>query len=144
MLNLINHERVVNIVTLEDPIEFIFNSEKSIVMQRQLGTDMVSFQSALKHVLRQDPDIVMVGEMRDLETIAATLTLAETGHLVLATLHTHNAAQTIDRVVDVFPPCCQQYEEPVPAFLLSKSIAWLELVRFLGLHCPAAPATFAP
>ena len=104
MINLINKERVANIVTLEDPIEFIFEADKSVIMQRQLGTDMSSFASALKHVLRQDPNVIMVGEMRDLETIAATLTLAETGHLVLATLHTHNAAQTIDRIVDVFPP----------------------------------------
>ncbi len=104
MINLINDERTANVVTLEDPIEFLFTSEKSIVVQRQLGTDMLTFESALKHVLRQDPDVIMVGEMRDLETIAATLTLAETGHLVLATLHTHNAGQTIDRIVDVFPP----------------------------------------
>jgi len=104
MINLINKERVANIVTLEDPIEFIFQPDKSVIMQRQLGTDMSTFASALKHVLRQDPNVIMVGEMRDLETIAATLTLAETGHLVLATLHTHNAAQTIDRIVDVFPP----------------------------------------
>lgn len=104
MINLINSERTANIVTLEDPIEFLFRSEKSIIVQRQLGSDMLTFQAALKHVLRQDPDVIMVGEMRDLETIAATITLAETGHLVLATLHTHNAAQTIDRIVDVFPP----------------------------------------
>ena len=104
MINLINSERTSNIITLEDPVEFLFESEKSIIAQRQLGTDMVSFAKALKHVLRQDPDVIMVGEMRDLETIAATITLAETGHLVLATLHTHNAGQTIDRIVDVFPP----------------------------------------
>ncbi|MDP2586370.1 MAG: PilT/PilU family type 4a pilus ATPase [Candidatus Komeilibacteria bacterium] len=104
MINLINQERTANIITLEDPIEFLFESEKSIVVQRQLGTDMNSFGGALKHVLRQDPDVIMVGEMRDLETIAATITIAETGHLVLATLHTHNAGQTIDRIVDVFPP----------------------------------------
>ncbi|OGY88923.1 MAG: hypothetical protein A2927_00065 [Candidatus Komeilibacteria bacterium RIFCSPLOWO2_01_FULL_45_10] len=104
MINLVNQERTANIITLEDPIEFLFKSEKSIIVQRQLGTDMMSFQSALKHVLRQDPDVIMVGEMRDLETIAATITLAETGHLVLATLHTLNAGQTIDRIVDVFPP----------------------------------------
>ena len=104
MIDLINSERTSNIITLEDPVEFLFQSEKSIVAQRQLGTDMISFARALKHVLRQDPDVIMVGEMRDLETIAATITLAETGHLVLATLHTHNAGQTIDRIVDVFPP----------------------------------------
>jgi len=104
MIDLINQERTLNIITLEDPIEFLFKSKRSLIVQRQMGTDMMSFQAALKQVLRQDPDVIMVGEMRDLETIAATLTLAETGHLVLATLHTYNAAQTIDRIVDVFPP----------------------------------------
>lgn len=104
MIDQINQERTSHIITLEDPIEFIFPSRKSIIVQRQLSTDMKSFAGALKYVMRQDPDVIMVGEMRDLETIAATLTLAETGHLVLATLHTHNAAQTIDRIVDVFPP----------------------------------------
>ncbi|MFH0873862.1 MAG: type IV pilus twitching motility protein PilT [Candidatus Komeilibacteria bacterium] len=104
MIQRINDTRFANIITLEDPIEFIHAPIKSIIKQRQLGTDMISFGSALKHVLRQDPNVIMVGEMRDLETIAATITLAETGHLVLATLHTHNAAQTIDRIIDVFPP----------------------------------------
>jgi len=104
MLNYINSNRSCNIITLEDPIEYLFKSDKSIVMQRQLGTDMLTFESSLKHVLRQDPDVIMVGEMRDLETIAATITLAETGHLVLATLHTYSAAQTIDRIIDIFPP----------------------------------------
>src|SRR3989344_427860 len=103
MINYINSNRSVNIITLEDPIEFLFQPIKSIIKQRQLHTDMISFQSALIHVLRQDPNVIMVGEMRDLETIAATVTLAETGHLVLATLHTHNAAQTIDRIIDIFP-----------------------------------------
>jgi len=104
MLDLINQERTASIVTLEDPVEFLFKSKKSLIVQRQMGTDMMSFKHALKQVLRQDPDVIMVGEMRDLETIAATITLAETGHLVLATLHTYNSAQTIDRIVDVFPP----------------------------------------
>lgn len=104
MIQRINELRFANIITLEDPIEYIFKPVKSIIKQRQLGTDMNTFQDALKHVLRQDPNVIMVGEMRDLETIAATITLAETGHLVLATLHTHNAAQTIDRIIDVFPP----------------------------------------
>ncbi|MCX6785185.1 MAG: type IV pilus twitching motility protein PilT [Candidatus Komeilibacteria bacterium] len=108
MLDTINQERTAHIVTLEDPIEFLHTSKKSVIVQRQLGTDMLSFKDALKHVLRQDPDVIMVGEMRDLETIAATITLAETGHLVLATLHTHSAAQTIDRIVDVFPPYQQE------------------------------------
>ncbi len=104
MINLINSEKNANIVTLEDPIEFIFKPKKSIIKQRELGMDMLSFDEGLKHILRQDPNIIMVGEMRDLETIATTITLAETGHLVLATLHTLNASQTIDRIIDIFPP----------------------------------------
>jgi twitching motility protein PilT len=100
----INDNYSRKIITLEDPIEFLFKSNKSIIIQRQLGSDIPTFESGLKHALRQDPNVIMVGEMRDLETIAATITLAETGHLVLATLHTYNAAQSIDRIVDVFPP----------------------------------------
>lgn len=103
MIDLINNQRAANIITLEDPIEFSFKSNKSIIKQRQLGSDIISFSEALKHVVRQDPNVVMVGEMRDLETISSAITLAETGHLVLATLHTYNAAQTIDRIIDIFP-----------------------------------------
>ncbi len=104
MVNYINNTRSANIITLEDPIEFIFKSDKSVISQRQLGTDMLSFASGLKHVLRQDPNVIMLGEMRDLETISTAITLAETGHLVLATLHTYSAAQTVDRMIDIFPP----------------------------------------
>lgn len=104
MVEYINTTRFCNIITLEDPIEYLFESKKSIIIQRQLGSDMLSFSSGLKHALRQDPNVIMVGEMRDLETIATTITLAETGHLVLATLHTYNASQTIDRIIDIFPP----------------------------------------
>lgn len=104
MLNYINQIRSCNIITLEDPIEFIFTTNKSLISQRELGRDMLSFGDALKHVVRQDPNIIMVGEMRDLETIALVLTLAETGHLILTTLHTPSAPQTIDRIIDVFPP----------------------------------------
>jgi len=104
MLNLINEERNAHVITLEDPIEFLFESKNCLIEQRQLHSDMVTFDEGLKHVLRQDPDVIMVGEMRDLESIATTLTLAETGHLVLATLHTYSASQTIDRLIDVFPP----------------------------------------
>lgn len=104
MINYINNNRRCNIVTLEDPIEYVFTPEKSIIVQRQLGTDMLSFSAGLKHVLRQDPNIIMLGEMRDLETISTAVTLAETGHLVLATLHTYSAVQTIDRIIDIFPP----------------------------------------
>ncbi len=103
MIEKINATRFANIITLEDPIEFIHEPKKSIIKQRQVGTDIIGFKEALRHILRQDPNIIMVGEIRDLETMAATITLAETGHLVLATLHTHDAAQTIDRIVDVFP-----------------------------------------
>lgn len=104
MLQAINQERAEHIITIEDPIEFIFPKGKGLIRQRECGSDFLTFPEALKHILRQDPDIVMVGEMRDLETIAAALTMAETGHLVFATLHTPNAVQTIDRIVDVFPP----------------------------------------
>jgi twitching motility protein PilT len=103
MINHINDNRACHILTLEDPIEYVFNPVKSIISQRQLGEDMHSFAAGLKHALRQDPNVIMVGEMRDLETIAAAITLAETGHLVLATLHTYSAAQTIDRIIDIFP-----------------------------------------
>ena len=104
MIDEINKERPVHIVTLEDPIEFLYQAKKALIRQRQYGTDFLSFGEAMRRVLRQDPDVILVGEMRDLETIAAALTLAETGHLVLGTLHTNNAAQTIDRIIDVFPP----------------------------------------
>lgn len=108
MIEYINNERPEHIITLEDPIEFIFESKKSLIRQRQLYTDFLSFAEALKHVVRQDPNVIMVGEMRDLETVAAALTVAETGHLVFATLHTLNAAQTVDRIVDIFPPYQQE------------------------------------
>ncbi len=103
MLNEINETRSTHIVTIEDPIEFVFKPKKSIISQREMGTDTHSWQIALRSVLREDPDVVLVGEMRDYETIASALTVAETGHLVFATLHTNSAAQTIDRIVDVFP-----------------------------------------
>lgn len=104
MIECINLERSANIITLEDPIEFLYKPKKCIIKQRQFGTDILSFSEGLKHVVRQDPNVILVGEMRDLETIALTITLAETGHLVFATLHTFNAAQSIDRIIDVFPP----------------------------------------
>ncbi len=103
ILNEINANRLCHIVTIEDPIEFVFRSQKSIVSQREMNSDTHSWQVALRSALREDPDVVLVGEMRDYETIAAALTVAETGHLVFATLHTNSAAQTVDRIVDVFP-----------------------------------------
>jgi len=104
MINFINKERKEMVICIEDPIEFIYKNEKSIIKQRELYSDTCSFPEALKRVLRQDPDVIVVGEMRDLDTIATTLTAAETGHLVLATLHTPDAPQTIQRIIDVFPP----------------------------------------
>ena len=108
MIGFINDERNAHIMTIEDPIEYVFPHRKSIVNQREVGNDTQSFPNALRAVLREDPNVIVVGEMRDLETIAAALTIAETGHLVFATLHTANAAQSIDRVIDVFPPHQQQ------------------------------------
>ncbi|MFA6254866.1 MAG: PilT/PilU family type 4a pilus ATPase [Patescibacteria group bacterium] len=108
LINLINKERKAHIITIEDPIEFIFKEEQSIIEQRELGRDTHSFHEALKRALRQDPNVIMVGEMRDLETISATLTAAETGHLVISTLHTNTAAETIERIVDMFPSHRQQ------------------------------------
>ena len=108
IVDLANRTRKDHIMTVEDPIEFLHRHQSCIVNQREVGEDTWSFQNALKHVLRQDPDIILVGEMRDLETISVALTAAETGHLVFATLHTSDAAQTIDRVIDVFPPHQQQ------------------------------------
>src|SRR3989338_3793482 len=104
MIDMINRERESIIICIEDPIEFIHSNKKSIVKQREVYSDTKSFANALRHVLREDHNVIMVGEMRDLETISTTLTAAETGHLVLATLHTPNAPQTIQRIVDVFPP----------------------------------------
>jgi len=108
MVNIINSERREHIITIEDPIEFVFGHKNCIVRQREVGVNTHSFADALKHCLRQDPDVILVGEMRDLQTIALAVTAAETGHLVFATLHTQDAPQTVDRVIDVFPPHQQQ------------------------------------
>src|ERR671936_86438 len=103
MVDIVNRERAGHIMTVEDPIEFLHKHKRCIVNQREVGSDTHGFAHALKHVLRQDPDVILVGEMRDLETISTAITAAETGHLVFATLHTQSAPQTIDRVIDVFP-----------------------------------------
>ena len=108
MVDIVNNERAGHIMTVEDPIEFLHKHKKSIVNQREVGADTHGFAQALKHVLRQAPDVILVGEMRDLETISTAITAAETGHLVFATLHTQDAPQTIDRIIDVFPPHQQQ------------------------------------
>jgi twitching motility protein PilT len=108
MIDVVNTERACHIMTVEDPIEFLHKHKMAMVNQREVGADTKGFSNALKHVLRQDPDVILVGEMRDLETIQTAITAAETGHLVFATLHTQDAPQTIDRIIDVFPPHQQQ------------------------------------
>ena len=118
MIDKINRDRKGHIITVEDPIEFIHRHQSCIVNQREIGTDTKSFASALKYALREDPDIILVGEMRDLETIAAALTIAETGHLVLATLHTNSAAESINRIIDVFPSTQQSQVRAQLAFVL--------------------------
>ncbi|UDF14348.1 type IV pilus twitching motility protein PilT [Antiquaquibacter oligotrophicus] len=104
LIDLVNRTRSDHIMTVEDPIEFVHSNQRSLVNQREVGQDTHSFADALKHVLRQDPDVILIGELRDLETISTALTAAETGHLVFATLHTQDAPQTVDRIIDVFPP----------------------------------------
>ncbi len=108
VIDLINNNKECHIITIEDPIEYVHNHKRSIVDQREVGEDTETFQTGLKFILRQDPDVILVGEMRDLPTMEAALTAAETGHLVLATLHTNDAVQTVDRVIDVFPAHQQQ------------------------------------
>ena len=123
MIDKINRERSAHIVTIEDPIEFLHTHKRSLVNQREIGTDTESFREALKHILRQDPDIVLIGEMRDLETIQAALNIAETGHLTLGTLHTNNCVQTINRIIDVFPENQQQQVRTQLSFVLEGVIS---------------------
>jgi twitching motility protein PilT len=108
MIDYINQNRTANIITVEDPVEFLHRDNKSIISQREVGCDTPSFASALKGALRQDPDVILVGEMRDLETIETAMTAAETGHLVMSTLHTMDAAETVNRIISVFPPYHQR------------------------------------
>jgi len=103
LVETLNHTRALNIITIEDPVEYVFNGDKSLIRQREIGRDTASFQAALRSALRQDPDVILVGEMRDLESIEAAITVAETGHLVLGTLHTTGAVEAVDRIIDVFP-----------------------------------------
>jgi twitching motility protein PilT len=118
MIDKINQERPCHIITIEDPIEYVHAHKRSIVNQREIGADTQSFTDALKYALRQDPDVILIGEMRDLETIAAAMTIAETGHLVFATLHTNSAAESINRIVDVFPTTQQKQVLAQLAFVL--------------------------
>ena len=118
MIDYLNEHRNYHIVTIEDPIEYVHQHKKSIVNQREVGADTESFGAALRHVLRQDPDVILIGELRDLETIGAALNIAETGHLVFATLHTSDASQTINRIIDVFPPHQQEQIRVQLSFVL--------------------------
>jgi len=132
MVDKINSERHDHIVTIEDPIEYLHPHKKSIVNQREIAADTASFESALKYVLRQDPDVVLIGEMRDLETIRAALTISETGHLTLATLHTNSCAQSINRIIDVFPPHQQEQVRVQLSFVLEGIISQQLLPRANG------------
>ncbi|MFH1014979.1 MAG: type IV pilus twitching motility protein PilT, partial [Nitrospirota bacterium] len=132
MVDRINSERQDHIITVEDPIEYIHNHKKSLINQREVNADTSSFKTALKYVLRQDPDVVLIGEMRDLETIEAALTVSETGHLTLATLHTNSAVQTINRVIDVFPPHQQEQIRTQLSFVLEGILAQQLIVRKSG------------
>jgi len=123
MIDKINNERHDHIITVEDPIEYLHSHKKCLVNQREVTADTMSFKAALKYVLRQDPDVVLIGEMRDLETIEAALTVSETGHLTLATLHTNNAVQTINRIIDVFPPHQQEQIRVQLSFVLEGILA---------------------
>jgi twitching motility protein PilT len=132
MIDKINRERKGHIITVEDPIEFIHRHQQCIVNQREVGTDTKSFQSALKYALREDPDVILIGEMRDLDTIAAALTIAETGHLAFATLHTNSAAEAINRIIDVFPSHQQSQVRAQLAFVLEGIVTQTLLPKAKG------------
>ncbi len=132
MIDRINKKRKAHIITVEDPIEFIHRHQSCIINQREVGTDTKSFANALKYALRQDPDVVLIGEMRDLETIQAALTIAETGHLAFATLHTNSAAETINRIIDVFPSHQQAQVRAQLAFVLEGVVTQTLLQKASG------------
>ncbi|MCX6806960.1 MAG: type IV pilus twitching motility protein PilT [Candidatus Berkelbacteria bacterium] len=143
LINIINQQRKAHIVTIEDPIEYVFEHDKCLVSQRELGSDTNSFARALRAVLREDPDVVLLGEMRDLETMETALTVAETGHLVFTTLHTNSAAQTIDRIIDVFPPHQQQQVRMQLANVLTGIISQRLLPRVSGSRIVACEILIA-
>jgi twitching motility protein PilT len=132
MIDKINKERKSHIITVEEPLEFIHRHQSCIINQREVGTDTKSFSNALKYALREDPDVILVGEMRDLETISATLTIAETGHLAFATLHTNSAAESINRIIDVFPPNQQTQVRTQLAFVLEGVVTQTLLQKAKG------------
>ena len=133
MVDRINSERYDHIITVEDPIEYLHPHKKCLINQREVNADTVSFKAALRYVLRQDPDVVLIGEMRDLETIEAALTVSETGHLTLATLHTNSAVQTINRIIDVFPPHQQEQIRVQLSFVLEGIFAQQLIPRKSGI-----------
>lgn len=139
----INHKRAEHIITIEDPIEYFFIGDKSIVNQREVGQDTNSFGNALSSILREDPNVIMIGEMRDPETISAALTAAETGHLVLSSLHTNSASQTVDRIIDVFPPNQQNQVRLQLSNTLSAIISQRLLPRLQGGRLPATEVMFS-
>ena len=133
MIDLINTEQNSHILTIEDPIEYLHPHKNSLVNQREIGADTTSFNKALKYILRQDPDVVLIGEIRDMETIEATLSIAETGHLVFATLHTNSAVQTINRIVDMFPPHQQNQVSAQLSFTLTGVFSQCLIPRAVGV-----------
>jgi twitching motility protein PilT len=133
IIDRINRERSVHIITIEDPIEYLHRHNRSIINQREVGADTKGFAAALKHVLRQDPDVILVGEMRDPETISAAITVAETGHLAFATLHTNDALQTINRIIDVFPASQQAQIRTQLSFVLEGVVVQQLLPRADGV-----------
>lgn len=143
LIDEINRERAEHIITIEDPIEYLFFGNKSIINQREVGIDTKSFQNALSSILREDPNIIMIGEMRDPETIATALTAAETGHLVLSSLHTNNASQTVDRIIDVFPPNQQNQVRFQLSSTLSAIVSQRLLPRISGGRMPAVEIMFS-
>jgi len=137
MIQKINNERYAHIITVEDPIEYLHSHNKCVINQREVNADTKSFSEALRHVLRQDPDIILIGEMRDLETIQAALTIAETGHLTFATLHTNSCVETINRVIDVFPPHQQAQIRAQLSFVLEGVLTQQLLPKTSGGRCLA-------
>ncbi|SNR61632.1 type IV pilus twitching motility protein PilT [Desulfurobacterium atlanticum] len=144
LINIINETYPYHIITIEDPVEFVYEHKKSLVNQRELGSDTKSFANALRSALREDPDVILVGEMRDMETIAAALTAAETGHLVFGTLHTNSAIETINRIVDVFPADKQSQIRTQLSFSLQGIVAQKLLKRKDGKGRVAAAEVFIP
>ncbi len=133
MIDRVNHYSALHIITLEDPVEYELRPDKSVIEQRELGSDVPDFASGLKHALRQDPDVILVGEMRDLETTSAAITAAETGHLVLSTLHTQNASQTVERIIDIYPA---EQQNQIRAMLGNTLQAVMSLVLFPRADTP--------